>query len=197
MTEQTDSPPPLVLTGDPLADSKARHAHFAELVKFHERPGAGAPAAPTLSPGAAPTYGGSTPPIGHPVMRELAGLVAGRKDADGKRLAETSEEHRATAEAMHRAVAEGREPTAEEKQLLTELRSEAASAAELDAIGPDEYRIDALRLGDDVIEVDRRSPLYRTAAAQAYKLGLDDAQFRGMLAVAVAWEQALHGEARK
>lgn len=197
MTEQTDSPPPLVLTGDALADSKARHAHFAELVKYHERQGADAPAAPTLSPGAAPTYGGSTPPIGHPTMRELAALLQGRKDADGKRLAETSEEHRAAAEAMHRAVADGREPTADEQKLLTELRSEAAAAAELDAIGPDQYKVDALRLGDDVVEVDRKSQLYRAASAQAYKLGLDDAQFRGMLAVGVLWEQALHGEAQK
>jgi hypothetical protein len=126
-------------------------------------------------------------------MRELAALLQGRKDADGRRLAETSEDARAAAEAMHRAAAEGREPAVEEQQQLAELRAEAERAAELDAIGPDQYKIEALRLGDDIVEVDRSSPLYRTAAAKAYELGLDDTQFRGMLAVAVAWESALHG----
>ena len=196
MTEQTDSPPPLVLTGDPLADSKARHAHFAELVKYHERQGSGAPVAPTLAPGAAPTYGGSTPHTGDATLREIANLVHGQRDADGRRLADVDETHLAKVEALRKAIAEGKTAGAAERAQLEELRAEAAHAAELDAIGPDEYRIDALRLGDDVVEVDRSSPLYRAASAQAYRLGLDDAQFRGMLAVAVAWEQSMYGGAK-
>jgi hypothetical protein len=125
-------------------------------------------------------------------LREIANLVHGQRDEDGRRLADVDETHLAKVEALRRAIAEGKTAGAAERAQLEELRAEAAREAELEAIGPDQYRVAALRLGDDVIEVDRRSPLYRTAAAQAYKLGLDDVQFRGMLAVAVAWEQALH-----
>lgn len=188
MTEAPPALPPE--TGNAAVDSRARHDHFAALTAFYEKRGASAPAAATP---AAPTTSGGTLAEQPSEAHELAKLLAAQRDADGRRLADDDGDYRLRVDEAFRAAAEGRTLDAESRKLLEELREEAALDAELDAIGPDEFKVDAIRVGEEIIEVDRRSPIYRAAAAQAYELGLDRRQFEGMMRVAVAWEQALHG----